>query len=245
VGERRSLSIYDVAARLEHRLYLSEPTGQSIQDGCELAIRYGLSSVVVLPESVQAVGAQLAGTSVGVVTVPGWRDGEVEPLTGSALHTEARRLAAEGATDLALLATVERLAGDGSRRFADDVRGLVEAMHACGARVRVVVDTDGLTAAATVGACELLGSTGAWLVQGGSWRDTARTGLSRLQVMRAALPDGVALKWTFPIRSLESMMICIAEGVDLFNGDPESILREAARRVDLCPLVVPVRDLDY
>ncbi|MBD3784258.1 MAG: hypothetical protein IE926_15145 [Micrococcales bacterium] len=234
-----------MAARLEHRLYMADPTRASIHDGCQLAIRYGLSGVVARPESVAMVGAQLAGTAVGVVTVPGWRDDDVEPLATRALHAEARRLSAEGATDLAMLATGQRLAVDGARRFADEVADLVEAMHACGTRVRVVLDTDGLTADATVTVCELLGSTGAWLVQGGSWRETARTGLSRLQVMRAALPDWVRLKWTYPVRSLDSMMICIAEGVDVFNGDPESILKDAARRVDLCPLVVPVRELDY
>jgi hypothetical protein len=63
--------------------------------------------------------------------------------------------------------------------------------------------------------------------------------------MRAALPDEVTLKWTFPVRSLDCMMICLAEGVDRFNGDPESILEEAARRVARYPLVVPLRGLDY
>jgi hypothetical protein len=116
-------------------------------------------------------------------------------------------------------------------------------MHA--ERACVVLDTDGLTPDATAAACELLGATGAWLVQGGSWRGTARTGLSRIQRMRAALPDDVTLKWTFPVRSLDSMMICIAEGIDRFNGDPESILKDATQRIARCPLVVRVRELDY
>ncbi len=110
-------------------------------------------------------------------------------------------------------------------------------------RVRVVLDTDGLTPHATATACELLGSTGAWLVQGGSWRGV-RTGLSRIQPMRAALPDGVSLKWTFPIRSLDSMMICTAEGVDLFNGDAQSLLKDAAARIAIGPVAVPVKGVD-
>jgi deoxyribose-phosphate aldolase len=245
LSERPALSVGDVAAKLEHRLYLSEPTCQSVRDGCVLAIRYGLSSVIARPEVVPTVGQHLAGTSVGVVTLPGWRDCDVEPLATTALHAEARRLTAEGATDLGMLADVERLKADGGRRFADEVTALVEAMRASGTRVRVVLDTDGLTPDATATACELLGATGAWLVQGGSWRGAARTGLSRIQLMRAALPDEVTLKWTFPVRSVDSMMICIAEGVDRFNGDPESILEDAARRTAICPLFVPVRELDY
>ena len=35
------------------------------------------------------------------------------------------------------------------------------------------------------------------------------------------------------------MLICIAEGVDRFNGDPEALLKEAARRVEARSLMVP------
>lgn len=242
--ERRTVSVGQVAALLEHRLYLSEPTPQAVREGCAFAIRHGLSAVIARPEVVPTVGLQLAGTPVGVVTVPGWRNDDVEPLTTQALLAEGRRLAAEGATDLATVADLERLKADDGRRFADDVTALVDAVHAGGARVRVVLDTDGLTADATEAACELLGSTGAWLVQGGSWHG-ARTCLSRIQLIRAALPERVRLKWTFPVRSLDSMLICIAEGVDRFNGDPDSLLKEATRRAATGPLIVPVRDVDY
>jgi len=242
--ERRAISISEIAARLEHRLYLSEATREAVRDGCALAIRHGLSSVIARPEVVSSVGLHSAGTSVGVVSIPGWRNHEVEPLATKALLAEARRLAGDGATDLGMLADAVRLKADGGRRFVDAAAALVEAMHAYGTRVRVVLDTDGLTPDATAAACQLLGTTGAWLVQGGSWRG-ARTSLSRIQLMRAALPEGVKLKWTFPVRSLDSMLICIAEGVDRFNGDPDTLLSEAARRLAAGPLVVPVRGVDY
>jgi deoxyribose-phosphate aldolase len=233
-----------VAARLEHRLYVSEPTQQTLRDGCAFAVRHGLSSVIALPADVPQVGLHLAGTSVGVVTIPGWRNGDVEPLATRALIAEARRLAAEGASDIGVVANVDRLrAGDG-QSFADEVTALVEAMRGSGVRVRVILDTDGLTPDATAAGCELLGATGVWLVQGGSWAGV-RTGLSRIQLMRAVLPVGIRLKWTFPVRSLDSMMICVAEGVDRFNGDPESLLQDAARRIAAGPLVVPVRGVDY
>lgn len=245
VRARRTLSVGQVAARLEHRLYTAEATPKAVEEGCALAIRHGLSSVIARPEVVPAAGLHVAGTSVGLVTIPGWRDDEVDALTTKALLAEARRLVGYGATDLGLLADVGRLDGEQGLRFADDVTALAEEMRASGARVRVIVDTDGMPPVALVAACELLGVTGAWLVQGGSWCGTARTGLSRVQLMRAALPLDVRLKWTLPVRSLDSMMICIAEGVDRFNADPEVILREAKRRIALGRLVVPNRETDY
>jgi deoxyribose-phosphate aldolase len=233
-----------VAARLEHRLYISQPTQQALRDGCAFAVRHGLSGVIALPADVPVVGLHLAGTSVGVVTIPGWRNGDVEPMATRELIAESRRLSAEGASDIGVVANVDRMRADDGRRLADDVTALVEAMRACAVRVRVVLDTDGLTPDATAAACELLGATGAWLVQGGSWAGV-RTGLSRIQLMRAVLPVEIRLKWTYPVRSLDSMMICVAEGVDRFNGDPESLLQDAARRSAAGPLVVPVRGVDY
>jgi deoxyribose-phosphate aldolase len=233
-----------VAARLEHRLYISQPTQQALRDGCAFAVRHGLSGVIALPADVPVVGLHLAGRAVGLVTIPGWRNGDVEPLATRVLIAESRRLSAEGASDIGVVADVDRLRADDGRRLADDVTALVEAMRACEVRVRVVLDTDGLTPEATAAACELLGATGAWLVQGGSWAGV-RTGLSRIQLMRAVLPVEIRLKWTYPVRSLDSMMICVAEGVGRFNGDPESLLKDAARRRAAGPLVVPVRGVDY
>lgn len=244
LSQRRTMSVAQVAARLEHRLYRSEPTPQAVLRGCSLAVRLGLSGVIVRPEVVPLAGLHLAGTSVAVVTVLGWRGDEVDHLAGAALCAEAGRLVGQGATDLAVLADAGRLAKDDGRQLADEVCAVVDSVGDRTARVRVVLDTDGLTADATTGACELLGATGAWLLQGGSWHGK-RTGFSRLQLMRAALPERVRLKWTFPVRSLDAMMIGVAEGVDRFNGDPGPLVDEAVRRCASRPLVVPCPEVDY
>ncbi|WP_374969635.1 hypothetical protein [Terrabacter sp. BE26] len=99
-----------------------------------------------------------------MVTIPGWRSGGVvESLSTPALLAEAGSLAAQGATDLGMLANADRLVADDGQRFAHDVSALVEAMQSRDVRVRVILDTDGHTPYATAAACELLGSTGAWL----------------------------------------------------------------------------------
>src|SRR5437868_5281621 len=104
---RRTIDVREVAARLEHRLYLSESTPRALHDGCSFALRRGLSSVIVLPEDVPVVALHLAGTSVGVVTMPGWHRGGVERLTEQGQVAEARRLAAEGASDMGVMASVD------------------------------------------------------------------------------------------------------------------------------------------
>ncbi|WP_406830509.1 hypothetical protein ABEG17_16140 [Pedococcus sp. KACC 23699] len=241
---RRPISLGEIASRLEHRLYLTEATPKAIGEEYALTTRHGLSSVIVRPEVVSTVGLRSAGTLMGIVSVPGWCENDVRPLSTHELLTEARRLVGDGATEVGLLADASRLKGDQGLRFVDSASSLVGAMRDHGARVRVVLDTDNLTPDDTVAVCHRLASTGAWLVQGGSWLG-ARTSLTRIQLMRGSLPPHVRLKWTSPIRTLDAMLICIAEGVDRFNGDPATLLSEAARRIELGSLVVPVRGVDY
>jgi deoxyribose-phosphate aldolase len=59
-------------------------------------------------------------------------------------------------------------------------------------------------------------------------------------MMRDALGPDVLLKWTQPVRSLETMLLCIAEGVGRFNGDVRRIMASAQYSARLGPLTVPV-----
>ncbi len=111
-------------------------------------------------------------------------------------------------------------------------------------RVRALVNCDGMRPEELYSACRMLDDAGVRLVQGGSWRGD-RTGLSQIEVMRQALPRAVQLKWTNPVRSVEVMLICIAEGVGRFNADVTTLLAAADRRSHLAPLMVPVPTLDY
>ncbi len=243
-GPRRELSPRWLARTLEHRLYLGEPSPASVAAGCEEAVGRGLAAVICRPEHVEVAAAAVAGSAVAVVTALAWHRDEYGPLATDDLLTEADDLARAGATDLAVAVTGRRLLVDDGRQAAEQVERVADVAGGAGARVRVILDTDGLDCAGVRSACARLGRTGAWLLQGGSWRGS-RTRLAHVHLMRAALPPGVRLKWTHPVDSVDKLLICLAEGVDRFNADIDLVLAEARARADSGGLFVPVAGADY
>jgi deoxyribose-phosphate aldolase len=48
-----------------------------------------------------------------------------------------------------------------------------------------------------------------------------------------------------PVRSLDAMLLCVAEGVGRFNADVQHIMATAQLRAQFGPLIVPLPGLDY
>lgn len=241
---RRVLTSVELAGHLDHRLYGDELGDDDVRDGCALASRIGCAAVLVRPEHVRLAAEQVAGGSVGVATALGWYRPDTDRFTTADMLAEAATLMDAGASELAIVATKPRLLPAGGHELADQVAALVEALTPHAARVRVVLDTANLSVEEMRTTCRHSAQAGAWMVQGGSWRGQ-RTGLSQMSLLRAALEPSVLLKWTEPVKSVDSLLLCIGLGVDRFNADSEKLVADAARAERDGPLTVPVAGVDY
>jgi deoxyribose-phosphate aldolase len=113
-----------------------------------------------------------------------------------------------------------------------------------GGKVRVLIDTTDATKDQMTACTALVGASGAALVQGGSFRGDRAT-CSLIEAMRSTLPFPVLLKWTQPVRSVEMMLVCMALGVNRFNGDIPTLVAEAKRSSQRAPLMLPVYGIDF
>ena len=238
------ISTSQLASTLDSRLYDEQLSERNVAIGCDRARHWGLASVIVRPEHVRCAAAELHGSTVGLTTVVGWNADDSEPTLLEETLDEASRLVAEGATELGLVATAGRLRLDGGAQFTQTLTGLVDAMTPSGVRVRLITDTESLTSSELRDACDLAAEAYVWMAQGGSWRGR-RADLTEIQLMRTSLPMDVLLKWTEPVRRLETMLVCIALGIDRFNGDVEDLMQTATRAQWLGPLVIPQAGVDF
>jgi deoxyribose-phosphate aldolase len=149
---RRELSVADVGAHLEHRLYCLPPTPDAAERGCADAARDGFAAVICRPERVAEAAQHLAGTGIPVVTAVGWDVDDSVALDSTTMLAEAVALAAQGANEIALVASLARLEGAGTA-FARQTATLVEAMATRDVRVRVILDTEQLGAEQITLAC--------------------------------------------------------------------------------------------
>jgi len=128
--------------------------------------------------------------------------------------------------------------------LTDQMRAITAAVSHQACRVRVLLNTEALADNEITSACQRAADAGVHLVQGGSFRGD-RTPLGHIETMRAALTSEVKLKWTHPVRSVEALLVCMALGVDRFNGDPPELLAAAVRSSRIAPLMVPLPGVDF
>lgn len=241
---RQILTVRGVAARLEHRLHHAHVGPAELERGCTLAGELGLAAVLCRPEHVPHAAQRLAGSEVDVVTILGFHDPRSARRSPQELAQEADELSAQGATELALVATPGSMPDAGTALLVEQIGAVNQAAAPGATRVRTLLDTTSMTDDEIRASCRAMVDAGVQLIQGGSIRGD-RTALSQVEVMRSAMPRNVLLKWTQPVRSIQALLVSIAVGVDRFNGDPAALIEDASRQTRIAPLRVPVPGVDF
>lgn len=242
--ERERVHVADLAARMDKRLYTPELTEVDVRAGAAQALQQGVGAVLTRPEHLEAAAEVLQGSSVGLATALAWYTDDSERLDGDAVKSEAADLVNRGATEVAYSVTKARLSHHDGREVSEHVALMTQAVTSLGARARVVIGTEDLSDDEISRTCSSMAEAGAWMVQGGSWRGH-RAALGQIETIRAALPQEVLVKWTSPVRTISTMLLCISMGVDRFNCDVDTMLADATRSEWLGPLLLPIPGVDY
>lgn len=238
------MSVEDVAQVLEMRVHGPDFTAEQVSQRARQASRLGLGAVLCRPEHVRVAAEAVRGSRVEVGTAVDFhaRGG---PLDGLAVLTnQTKALVDRGATVIALIATQQRLAIDGGRAFAAALDAVTIAAHQRGASSRAVIDVGRMDLEQELAAATLCLDAGASLIQVGVW-DGRRANFGHMRQLRSALGPRVLLKWTTPVRSIDVLLLAVAEGMDRFNGDVDSLLDEARSRAESRPMAVPLHGWDY
>lgn len=242
---REVLTPESLAGRLEHRLHLPDVGEASVRHGCEYAIEVGMPVVLCRPEHVEVAVKATAGSRVEVATAVDFHLAQQGvSLPAQSYGDRARTLVSRGARQVGLIAGADDVTASGLDGFIARVVSVRDEAAPMGGKVRVLIRTAGMTKAELRTTCRELASAGVSLVQGGTFLGD-RVSLQEIVDMREALGPDVLLKWTHPLRSIEAILVCIAEGVDRFNGDPQALLKAAHIGCRYGPIEVPILGVDY
>src|SRR6476661_4093813 len=241
--EREVVTADSVAAALEHRLHRPDIDQGQLRRGCDYAAEMGLAAVLCRPEHVATAARRLTGSGTAVVTAVAFHDSTVRHHDPVDLAAEALGLVDAGASEVALV-VAPGLDGDCLHLISEQVAAVVEAVSPEARTVRVLLNTTDASRELLSDCTALVGAAGVTLVQGGSFHGDRAT-FSQVEAMRQALPPAVLLKWTQPVRSIEMMLVCMALGVDRFNGDVPELLKSARRSSQRGPLMLPIYGVDF
>lgn len=218
---------HDIAKMLDHSLLKPEMDEATIRRGLEVAKQYDVASICVRPCDVALAREMLAGTQVHVSTVIGFPHGsnrtEVKVL-------EAQLAMDDGATELDMVLNIGRLLSGAEDEVRADIKAVVDAAHARGALVKVILENAYLTDAQKVLACRLATEAGADFVKTSTGFAPSGAKIEDLKLMRDSVPENVKVKAAGGVRTLDAVLACREAGCTRCGATATEVIMQAAER---------------
>jgi deoxyribose-phosphate aldolase len=223
-----------IAKMIDHSLLNPALTTSELEDGCALAIRYNVASVCILPYALARCAELLAGTGVNASTTIGFPHGG---------HTTAIKLAEvhqalnDGGQELDAVINISKARSGDWKYVRDELAALAIAVHAGGAKIKVIFENAYLDDDAKIRLCAICAEVGAdWVKTSTGYAPSGAT-LADLELMRKHSPPHIQVKAAGGIRDLDALLAVRAIGVSRVGATrTESMLEECRKRVGLDPL---------
>lgn len=198
-----------LAATLDHTLLKADATRAQVLQLCAEAAEYHFACAMVNPFWVSTAAAVLAGTGVPVGVVIGF------PLGASLLESkvdEAKRVIALGAHDVDMVMNVGALKSGEFQTVSSDISGVVEAAHARGAIVKVILETALLNFEEKLRASEIAVNAGADFIKTSTGFSTGGATVDDVSQMRGIAGTQCGVKASGGIRSLADAQAMLQAG---------------------------------
>ena len=237
-----SFAYADVAGMLDHAVLVPNLTDADLAAGCRLAVAYGAASACVMPYYIGKCAEHFAGTPQIPCCVIGFPHGNALTAAKVAEATEATRL---GAGELDMVSNISKVKSGDWQWVKDDIKAVVDAGHAGGAKVKVIFETCYLEDEEKRRLCDICGEVGADWVKTSTGFGNPPEGRSAgatdhdLKLMRAAAPPHVQVKASGGIRDLDGLLRVRALGCTRVGASAtKAICDEARKRLGLEPITV-------
>ncbi len=224
----------DIAKMIDHSLLNPILTTRELEEGCTIALRYNVASVCIMPYYLARCAERLAGSTVRASATIGFPHGGHATTIKLA---EVRQALADGGQELDVVINISKARSGDWQYVRDELSELTQAIHADGAKIKVIFENAYLDDAVKVRLCAICGEIGAdWVKTSTGYAPTGAT-IPDLELMRKHSPPHVQIKAAGGVRDLDTLLTIRAIGVTRVGlTRTESILEECRRRLHLEPL---------
>ena len=224
-------SYSDIARMIDHSLLNPSLTVPELEAGCQLALRYEVASVCILPYYAARCAQALAGSTVQPSTTIGFPHGG---HTTAVKLAEVQQALQDGATELDMVINISQARSANWDYVSREIRLLTHATHSAGAKIKVIFENAYLENAAKIRLCEICGEIGVdWVKTSTGYAPSGAT-LADLELMRRSSPPSVQVKAAGGIRTLEALLEVRAIGVSRVGATRTAeILDECRHRLGL------------
>lgn len=203
------LTAPEVASMIDHTLLKPDASAEQIRRLCAEAAQYRFASVCVNSGWAPFCSELLEGSGVEVCTVAGFPLGA---NLAAVKQFEAEQAIEAGATEIDMVIAVGRLKGGEYDYVRDEIASVVEASHARGAKVKVIIETCLLTNEEKAVACALAQAAGADFVKTSTGFGGAGANAEDVALMRAIVGPQMGIKAAGGVRTLDDLLRMAAAG---------------------------------
>ena len=224
-----------LAKLIDHTLLKPDATQQEIAQLCFEARKYGFASVCINPSWVPLCSQLLKDSPVKVCTVIGFPLGATAPEVKA---FEAENAIKQGATEIDMVINIGALKARDLEVVAKDIRGVVNASHARGAIVKVIIETVLLTDEEKTIACLLSKEAGADFVKTSTGFAGGGATVSDVALMRRTVGPEMGVKASGGVRTFEdaenmikagATRIGASAGVKIIQGPSKEAPKESSK----------------
>ena len=223
-----STAITAVAQVIDHTLLKPEATREQIDRLCREALEYHFASVCVNPTHVGRCAELLRGSDVKVCTVVGFPLGAT---TTAVKAYETRQAIDDGATEIDMVINIGALKSGDLDAVQADIGAVVDAAHAAGALVKVIIETALLSDDEKVTACRLAQAAGAEFVKTSTGFGPGGAKVEDVALMRRVVGPEMGVKASGGVRNYADVQAMIAAGATRIGASAGVAIVSEARRV--------------
>lgn len=215
----------NIAALIDHTLLKPDATAADIRRVCTEALKFGFATVCVNPCWVKLAAAELDGSPVKVCTVVGF------PLGANSTETksfETILALQQGAREIDMVINIGALKGRDASAVDLDIRAVVDAAHARGAIVKVILETALLNDMEKAEGCRIAQSAGADFVKTSTGFGPGGATVEDVALLRHLAGPHMGVKASGGIRTLADFRKMVSAGASRIGASASVSIVEAA-----------------
>src|SRR5215212_1086436 len=227
-----ALRVREFAKTLDHALLKPDATEGDVRNHCREAARYHFAAVCVLPCHVRLAARELRGTDVKVATVVSFPFGADTTAVKAAAVRDAIQ---GGASEIDVVMNISKFLSGEFAYVAEELASLNGEVSAVAmnnglndAVLKVILETAYLTDKMKRLAVQIVAASGADFVKTSTGFGPGGATLEDVALLREEAPEGLAIKASGGIRTLEDALDLLNAGASRLGASSSvQIMREA------------------
>ena len=213
-----------LAKMIDHSLLSPTLSNKELEEGCEIAVKYGVASVCVKPFHVEKAALLLFGSEVALGTVIGFPHGS--NIT-KVKEFETELALKEGAVEFDMVINIGALKSGNHKLVLEDIKSVVRAGG--GRIVKVILENCYLTDKEKMLGCTLTMDAGAQFVKTSTGFAPDGAKLEDIRLMKKIVGEKIKIKAAGGIRTFELAKKVIEAGASRIGATRTVFILEGVR----------------